>query len=212
MADAETPEKRGARMLREAGYSRRKGGAVKGKATAARPDRRARGGEISMTDEQPKDSDTAGGRSNRADGGSVGKKGGKTVINIISGDPQREQMARQEGMQQGAQMGARAAAAKLGGAGAPGGPPPGAPMGGPPRPPMAGPGGPPPGAGGPPPPGMMLPPGAGGPPPGGPPMPMRAAGGAMKFPSFVNQAKAQSGHKSGPANPAPSFMKPEKVT
>lgn len=122
------------------------------------------------------------------------KKGGKTVINVNQGDPQREQQAHQQGMQQGMQMGARAAAQKLaGGAGPPGGgaPPPGG--GGPPmgRPPMM-----PPGAGGPPgmPPGMgggMPPPGAmpprppqAGPPMpgpgGGPPMPMRRAGGALR--------------------------------
>lgn len=109
----------------------------------------------------------------RANGGRrldrKGKKHG-TQVNIIlgggqQGDPQREQMAHQAGMQQGAMLGAKMAAAKLAGAGAgPGGPPPG----------MA-----PPGAG-------MPPPGAG-PPPGAPPMiPGRKSGGrapgeSMKF-------------------------------
>ena len=103
-------------------------------------------------------------------------KGGKTVINIHQGDPQREQMAHQQGMQQGAQLGARAAAAKLAGAGAAPGGPPRPPMGGAPM--MPPPGGMPPGmpTGGPP----MAPPAArppmAGPPPG---MPMRRAGGRV---------------------------------
>lgn len=116
----------------------------------------------------------------RAEGGRRGDRKGKkhkgTTVNIIlggqgqQGDPQREQMAHQAGMQQGVQVGAKMAAAKLAGAGGPppggpppggmppgaGGPPPGAmggmPPGGPPRPPIAGMG--PPGA---PPPGMMPP-------------------------------------------------------
>ncbi len=161
----------------------RRGGHVPGEMAKHRPDRRARGGHI--TEDQP--DDAMGNRdvhSARAHGGHVGKKGGKTVININAGGEggggqqaaQAAQVAHQQGMQQGMQLGARAAAAKLAGAG--GAPPPGA--GGPP-PGMA-----PPGAGGPPPGAMpprpmMPPPGAGGPPGGPPPgmMPPRARGGAM---------------------------------
>lgn len=194
MAKSQTPQDRGAQMLKEAGYGRKKGGGVKGAAAKPRMDRRARGGSI--TEDQPDDDQgNRNAMSKRADGGRVGKKGGQTIININAGgddkgDDQRVQAAHQAGIQQGTQLGAQAAAAKLAG-GAPGGPPPGAPMGGPPRPPMAGPPGPPPGAGPggpmPPPPGaggppgmpphpMMPPPGAGGPPPPGM-MPRKRGGG-----------------------------------
>lgn len=101
------------------------GGRVHGEEPGCRPDRRARGGE-------------------------TGKKHGKVQITVNAapaGDPQREAMARQQGVQQGAQMGARAVASRLAGAGGGGPPPGGVPM----RAPMAG---------GPP----MAPAGAGGPP------------------------------------------------
>lgn len=160
----------------------RAGGKVHGHEARHRMDRRARGGMIH--DDQPNDAmGNAHANSARAHGGHVGKKGGKTVININAGgdqqgSQQREQMAHQAGMQQGAQMGAKMAAAKMAG-GPGGGPPGGPPMGAPPGPPMAGgmppPGGPPPG--GMPPRPMMPPPGA--PPPG---MPPRAFGGAMRDP------------------------------
>lgn len=165
MEKTEKPHERGARHLRESGYSepneeghkakkRARGGHIPGMEAEGRPDRRARGGEH--------------------------KHKGKVTININAaqkGDPQHEQMAHEAGIQQGAKMGAQAVAAKM--AGGAGGPPPMA--GGPPRPPMGAPMMPPPG--GPP---MMgpggPPPGAGGPPPGGmPPRPpgMMARGGAM---------------------------------
>jgi hypothetical protein len=155
----------------------RRGGHVKGKEAKHRVDRRARGGMVSI--DQPDDHQgTTNAHSARARGGHVGKKGGKTVINIHAGggeqgNPQREQMAHQAGMQQGAQMGAKAVLAKMG-AGAGGPPPGGPPMGGPP------PGAMPPGAGGPPP--GAMPPRPGMPPPGagGPPMPMRARGGSLR--------------------------------
>ena len=154
------------------------GGAVHGKKAAERPDRKARGG--STEERRLDESDTlnaghmkqgesgeTGENEGRARGGGAEKKGkggggkGHTQINIAIGNPEKEQMAHQQGMQEGAQVGAKAVIGKLAGAGA-GGPPPGAgglPPGGPPpgmaRPPMAGP---PPGAGMPPggpPPGMM---------------------------------------------------------
>jgi hypothetical protein len=152
----------------------RRGGKVPGHEAHGRPDRRARGGMVSI--DQPDDAEgSMHAHSARARGGHVGKKGGKTIINIHAGggeqgNPQREQMAHQAGMQQGAQLGAKAVLAKIGGGAGgppPGGPPPGGmPPGGMPGRPMM----PPPGAG----PGMP-PPGA-----GGPPMPMRARGGAMR--------------------------------
>lgn len=134
---------------------RKRGGSVPGEEPMERPDRRARGGSTGK-----------------------GKGKGKTVINIHAGggeqgNPQREMMAHQAGIQQGAALGARAAAARMAPPGA------GAPMaGGPPRPPMAMPppgGAPGPGAPGMPPPGAMpprpmMPPGGGGP---------MARGGAM---------------------------------
>lgn len=151
------------------------GGAVHGNKSEGRPDRKARGGstEERREDESDKlnaghmkqgDSGEMGENEGRARGGGAEKKGksggksGHTQINIAIGNPEKEQMAHQQGMQEGA----KAIVQKLAGAGA-GGPPPGAggpPPGGPPpgmaRPPMAGPppGGPPPGA---PPPGAMMP-------------------------------------------------------
>lgn len=174
MAKSETAAERGARALKDAGYKKR-GGRVKGGVSMDRPDRRARGGGIS--DDQPDDADgNINVMSKRADGGSVGKKGAKTIINInAAGDPQGDQQRVQMAHQAGIQQGAQAAAQKLGGGGPPGMPPGGAPMGGPPGPPMAGPPGmPPPGAAGPPgmPPRPMMPP------PGG--MPMHARGGALR--------------------------------
>lgn len=123
----ETPQARGARMLRESGYEApddkvsqrmlmRRGGKVDGKKAAARPDRRARGGGLE-------------------DGGK--KHAGKPSIKINIGagggaqqNPAAEQMAARAGLQQGMQIGA-----KMAGGGGGGG-------GGAPRPPM-----PPPGAG-----------------------------------------------------------------
>lgn len=108
----------------------RRGGGVHGRSAGHRLDRHARGGR---------------------------SKGHKTVNVIVqSGNPAKEQLAHQQGMQMGAALGARAAAAKMAGAA------------GAPRPPMA----PPPGAGGPP---------MGGPPPVAPPgmaprPPMRRGG------------------------------------
>src|SRR4051812_42963963 len=187
MTESCSPQERGARMVRDAGYTsgangdihtaakRRAGGPIRGKAPAGRPDRRARGGATGddiIDGRQPND---AQGNRNAASalarGGKV--KGKKTVINIDAshkGDPAAEQMAHQKGMQDGA----RAIAAKLQGAGGgpppgAGGPPPGGPMGPPPGgAPMAPPGMAPPG----PPPGAMAPPG-----PPHPPMPPPGAGG-----------------------------------
>jgi hypothetical protein len=218
-----TPQERGERMAREAGYKRKAGGNIHGGGVKHRPDKRARGGGLAdggkiniprIADDYPKDKPAFEGGSTgeslgrspapfkprtdadvgagRARGGHVPKRG--TTINIDAshkGDPEKEQMAKQAGMQQGAQ----ALMAKLKGAGAggaPGGPPPGPPPGMPPHPPMMPPpGGMPPGM---PPPGaappMMPPhppmagppPGAGGPPPPGmmPPHPPMASGGRMR--------------------------------
>lgn len=169
----------GAAALARAGY-RKKGGSIHGKTSRGRPDKRARGGatgdDIIDRDQPDDDQGNTNASSKLARGGKVK---GKTIINIDAshkGDPQAEQMARQEGMQQGA----HAIAAKLAG-GAPGGPPPG---GGPPPPPMPPPGGMPPGAmpPGAMPPHPMMPPGGAPPmPPGAPPphpmMPPPGAGG-----------------------------------
>lgn len=94
------------------------------------------------------------------------------AVNIAIGNPEKEKMAEQMGLQKGIQIGAQAAAAKAGGAGGPPMMAPHPPMGGPP-------GGMPPGAG--PPPGAM-PPGAGAPPGGMPPRPpgVMASGGEVK--------------------------------
>lgn len=185
MEKTEKPHERGARHLRESGYSepneeghkakkRARGGHVPGKKAEHRPDRRSRGGDLPDDAQGNVHADSA-----LARGGKHHK--GKVTININAaqqGDPQHEQMAHEAGIQQGAKMGAQAVAAKM--AGGAGGPPPMA--GGPPRPPMGAPMMPPPG--GPP---MMgpggPPPGAGGPPPGGmPPRPpgMMARGGEMR--------------------------------
>jgi hypothetical protein len=102
----------------------RSGGPVHGHEAKHRPDRRARG--VDGLGDWPNDAQgNENAKSALARGGAHKEhkgKGGKTVINIHQGDPQREQMAHQQGMQQGVQIGARAAAAKLAGAGgAPGG-------------------------------------------------------------------------------------------
>ena len=148
----------------------RRGGKVKGgKKPEARPDRRARGGMVSM--DQPDDAygnDSKG--SKYAAGGGVKFKGrGKKVeINIHTGDG---------GAGAGAPpLAARAAAAKMaGGAPAGGGamPPPAPPMGAPPMPPK--PMGPPPGA---------MPPGAGA---AGPPKPPMGPMGAGGPPGMMNR-------------------------
>jgi hypothetical protein len=155
----------------------RSGGPVHGHEAKHRPDRRARG--VDGLGDWPNDAQgNENAKSALARGGAHKEhkgKGGKTVINIHQGDPQREQMAHQQGMQQGVQIGARAAAAKLAGAGAPPGGPPHPPMGGAPMMPPGG--GMPPGMppGGPPMAPQARPPMAG-PPPG---MPMRRAGGRV---------------------------------
>lgn len=124
----ETPQERGSRMMKEAGYS--DGGEVPA------PPRRAvnlrAGGEVPGHQSRQ-----------RPD-----RKGKHTTINVIvargGGDDQEKQQAAQQGLRAGVQLGARAAASKMA---PPGAPPMGAPPGGmPPRPPMAGP----PGPGGPP--------------------------------------------------------------
>lgn len=170
---SQKPHERGARMLRTAGYKRgggidddsaedakqiasgvhqheahlhkgekktklklKVGGAVHGEGEESRPDRRARGG-------------------------SAGKHKSKVTININAaqkGDPAREQMAQQAGVQKGLMIG-RAMPH-------PAGPPPGAPMPPPGGAPMMPPGGAPP---------MMAPrPPMAGPPAGMPPGPMGA--------------------------------------
>lgn len=135
------PHQRGGRMLRKAGYKRAKGGMVPGEAEQARPDKRARGG-------------------------AAGKHKGKVTININAGqkgDPQREQMAMQAGVQKGLMIGRSMPH--------PGGPPAGPPMAPPPGAGMAPPGGPP--MAGPPHPPMAAPPGG---PPMGPPPGVRPPG------------------------------------
>lgn len=142
----------------------------------------ARGGRLMAYDWPDDAQGNVNARSALARGGAHKGKG-RTVINIHQGDPQREQMAHQQGLQRGLQIGARAA-----------GPPGGLPGGAGPRPPMGGPpgggapmmpppgaGGPPPGMGGPPPPGAGMPPSRppmAAPPPGA--MPMRRVGGVIK--------------------------------
>ena len=190
-----TAAERGQRALEAAGYKKRKrGGGIHGEGVKHRPDKRARGGGLGELEEKKHDlpNDAQGNvneASARARGGHVPKGKGKTIINIDAshkGDPEKEQMAKQEGMKAGAQM----VAQKMQGAGgAPGGGAP--PM--PPHPPMMPPpGGMPPGAmpgmppGGappmPPPRPPMPPPGAGGPPGMIPHPPMRD-GGRMRNPS-----------------------------
>lgn len=146
----------------------RRGGKVHGKEAAHRPDRRARGGMISI--DQPDDADGNDVKdSGRARGGKVGAKRVQIVVNAgPKGDPQREQMAHQAGIQQGLAVG------KSAGMPHPAGPPPGAMPGGPPAgmPPGAMAGKPPMG-----PPGGGMPPRPMGPPPGAG---MMARGGAMR--------------------------------
>lgn len=182
MADrVETPQERGSRMMREAGYS----GAVNPAPTA--PATRASGGSTPATKRNvvravvSHENAMHGGRHaavKLAGGGMVpgeraagrpDRRGGKGVtVNVIvakgdQGDDGQAQMAAQQGLRAGIALGARRAA------GAPPGPPPGAPpMGMPP----GGPPGAPPGPMAGPPPGMM-------PPPGMPPQ-MRADGGTVK--------------------------------
>jgi len=163
------------------------GGAVDGERSKHRPDRRARGGESEHLRKDEDDKEYSGhmkegdaGDSGEADGRARGGEepkhkggGGKGhhigAVNIAIGNPEKEQMAKQQGVQAGMQIGMQKGAA-MAAHGAPGGAPP-------PRPPMAPPpGAMPPGAGMPPgamPPGAMPPrppmappPGAGMPPPG----------------------------------------------
>lgn len=203
--DATADERLIRRKVKAGCLKRKAGGAIHGRGAKHRPDRRARGGECEGMAEggrleafdQPNDAqgnrNPHGGQGQAASalarGGELKERkgGGKTVINIHHGDPEREEMAKQKGMQQGVQVGAKLAAARGGaGGGGPmaGGAPPrppmmpppgGMPMGMPPggAPPMAGMGGPPMAPPAPPPP---RPPMAG--PPGG--MPMRRTGGIIR--------------------------------
>lgn len=157
------------------------GGRVHGKHSEHRPDRRRRAeggsteelrrdeGEHEYSGHMKAESDRESGETEgRARGGRHGGEHGKGkigAVNIAIGNPEKEQMAKQQGLQAGLQAGIQKGvmAARAGAGGPPpgaGGPPPGAP---PPRPPMAGP----PGGGMPPPgaiPGGAMPPGAGAPP------------------------------------------------
>lgn len=163
----ETPQERGARMMRQAGYAG--GGSVTAPVKTAIK-RAVREHETQEHGGKHSTIKLAGGgmvpgepQRSRPD-----RKGRNVTVNVIvaKGDDQAgKQMAAQQGMRMGAQLGARAAAARMAG-------PPGAPPGMPPGMPPGGPAGGPPGMA---PPGM--PPGV----MGRPPLPMqRARGGDIK--------------------------------
>ena len=164
MKGEQNARERGSKMLRESGYASPVNGNIQTDKAASAEDNRASKDKMFTRAGRVKGGEPSVRPDKRARGGAT-SEGKKIVINIDAspkGDPEKEAMIKQEGMQQGAKM----VAAKLAGAG-------GGPSGAPMPPPGGPPPGLPPGAGGP-----MPPPGAGGPPgmPMRPPMPPGMAG------------------------------------